>query len=267
MTAVHKSPSILRSHFRDSEYRRMYSTDIVKDNAYLSATRSGLESTEIATLQRSLPPQFDLRRLKKNESLKIVFQNKSGKSRVVAYKFSAGKMNYTGYRISDSQFYNLNSDNSRASLVYPVPATARLSSPFNPARLNPVSGKISPHNGIDYSMPMNTRVVSVTSGIITKAEYNNTMGYFVEVSGKAGVKTRYLHLNKILVKKGTPISRGTAIALSGNSGRSSGPHLHYELVINNTPVNSLAFRATGPAESRLEQHVYAHAREYQRYLD
>ena len=82
-------------------------------------------------------------------------------------------------------------------------------------------------NGIDYSMPMNTKIVSVIDGKITRAEYNSTMGYFVEVTGKAGVKTRYLHLNKILVTKGARVTRGDAIALSGNSGRSSGPHLHY----------------------------------------
>lgn len=115
---------------------------------------------------------------------------------------------------------------------------------------------------------MNTKIVSVINGKVTRAEYNSTMGYFVEVSGKDNVKTRYLHLSKILVKKGTPVSRGAAIALSGNSGRSSGPHLHYELVINNNPVNSLAFRAAGPADNnKLEQHAYAHARDYGRYLD
>ncbi|EPB5634593.1 peptidoglycan DD-metalloendopeptidase family protein, partial [Escherichia coli] len=141
------------------------------------------------------------------------------------------------------------------------------SSPFNPARLNPVSGKVSPHNGIDYSMPMNTKIVSVIDGKITRAEYNSTMGYFVEVTGKAGVKTRYLHLNKILVTKGARVTRGGAIALSGNSGRSSGPHLHYELVINNNPVNSLAFRAAAPADNKLEQHAFAHVRDYERYLD
>ncbi|HFJ2984513.1 TPA: peptidoglycan DD-metalloendopeptidase family protein, partial [Klebsiella pneumoniae] len=155
----------------------------------------------------------------------------------------------------------------KGSLDYPLPATARLSSPFNPARLNPVSGKVSPHNGIDYSMPMNTKIVSVIDGKITRAEYNSTMGYFVEVTGKAGVKTRYLHLNKILVTKGARVTRGDAIALSGNSGRSSGPHLHYELVINNNPVNSLAFRAAAPADNKLEQHAFAHARDYERYLD
>ncbi|VCY00698.1 Murein DD-endopeptidase MepM [Klebsiella pneumoniae] len=177
----------------------MYSTDVVKENAYLSATRSGLESNEIATLQRSLPSRFNLRHLKKNESLKLVLQKKAGKSRVVAYKFTSGSFNYTAYRISDKKFYNLSDTSGKGSLDYPLPATARLSSPFNPARLNPVSGKVSPHNGIDYSMPMNTKIVSVIDGKITRAEYNSTMGYFVEVTGKAGVKTRYLHLNKILV--------------------------------------------------------------------
>nr|QGW59007.1 Cell wall endopeptidase, family M23/M37 [Klebsiella pneumoniae] len=87
----------------------MYSTDVVKENAYLSATRSGLESNEIATLQRSLPSRFNLRHLKKNESLKLVLQKKAGKSRVVAYKFTSGSFNYTAYRISD-----------KSSITFPI---------------------------------------------------------------------------------------------------------------------------------------------------
>lgn len=96
----------------------MYSTDVVKENAYLSATRSGLESNEIATLQRSLPSRFNLRHLKKNESLKLVLQKKAGKSRVVAYKFTSGSFNYTAYRISDKKFYNLSDTSGKGSLDY-----------------------------------------------------------------------------------------------------------------------------------------------------
>jgi len=265
MTNTEK-PSRIGENNVNCEFQPMYS-DVVKDNFYLTATRSGLETNGIATFQRSLPSQFDLRHLKKNESLRILLERKLGKSRIMAYKFKSGKFNYTAYRISDKQFYHLADKGNKVDLIYPLPVTARLSSPFNPSRVNPVSGKISPHNGIDYSMPMNTKVVSVINGKITRAEYNNTMGYFVEVTGNAGIKTRYLHLNKILIKNGAQVSRGTAIALSGNSGRSSGPHLHYELVVNNTPVNSLAFRASAPTDNKLEQHAFAHARAYEQYLD
>ncbi|ADO49494.1 peptidoglycan DD-metalloendopeptidase family protein [[Enterobacter] lignolyticus] len=245
----------------------MYSTDVVKDNFYITASKSGLESSEIAALKRSIPERVNLKQLKKNESIRLVVGKKSGKSRIVAYKLSAGKSEYTAYRISDSAFYKLDDNIAKVNMAYPKPASARLSSTFNPARVNPVSGKVSPHNGIDYSMPMKTRVVSVIGGTVTKAEYNKTMGYFVEVSGKAGIKTRYLHLNKILVKKGQQVKSGASIALSGNSGRSSGPHLHYELLINDKPVNSLAFRPQKAGLSKLEQHAYAHMQEYEQYLD
>ena len=97
-------------------------------------------------------------------------------------------LNYTAYRISDKSSITFPILPGKGSLDYPLPATARLSSPFNPARLNPVSGKVSPHNGIDYSMPMNTKIVSVIDGKITRAEYNSTMGYFVEVTGKPVLK-------------------------------------------------------------------------------
>lgn len=245
----------------------MYSTDVIKDDFYITAARSSLGAGEIAALKRSIPDAINLKQLKKNETTRLVVGEKSGKSRVVAYKLSSGKEEYIAYRISDADFYKLGRDLQLTNLAYPKPPSARLSSSFNPARVNPVSGKISPHNGIDYSMPMNTKVVSVISGTVMKAEYHSSMGYYVEVAGKSGVKTRYLHLNKILVKKGQRVNSGSKIALSGNSGRSSGPHLHYELLVQDNPVDSLAFRPQKPKLGPLEKHVYAHIQQYERFLD
>ena len=198
--------------------------------------------------------------------MRLVVGKKSGKSRVVAYTLSAGKKKIVAYRVSDNNFYLLSDSAQLASLTYPKPSSARISSSFSPARVNPVSGKTSPHNGIDYSMPMNTKIISVISGTVTKAEYNKTMGYYVEVTGNAGVKTRYLHLNKILVIKDQRVRQGSSIALSGNSGRSSGPHLHYELLMNDKPINSLVFQPKSGSE-KLDKHVYAHIQQYEQYLD
>ncbi|HBX8157291.1 TPA: peptidase M23 [Klebsiella pneumoniae] len=198
--------------------------------------------------------------------MRLVVGKKSGKSRVVAYTLSAGKKKIVAYRVSDNNFYLLSDSAQLASLTYPKPSSARISSSFSPARVNPVSGKTSPHNGIDYSMPMNTKIISVISGTVTKAEYNKTMGYYVEVTGNAGVKTRYLHLNKILVIKDQRVRQGSSIALSGNSGRSSGPHLHYELLMNDKPIDSLAFQPKSGSE-KLDKHVYAHIQQYEQYLD
>ncbi|HHH0688020.1 TPA: peptidoglycan DD-metalloendopeptidase family protein [Yersinia enterocolitica] len=244
----------------------MYSADVVKNEFYTTATRSGLEASEVAVLKKSIPGAVDLRKLKKNETMRLVVGKKSGKSRVVAYTLSTGKKKFVGYRVSDNNFYLLSDSAQFASLTYPKPPSARISSSFSPARVNPVSGKTSPHNGIDYSMPMNTKIVSVTSGTVTKAEYNKTMGYYVEVTGNTGVKTRYLHLNKILVKKDQHVGQGSSIALSGNSGRSSGPHLHYELLMNDKPIDSLAYQPQLRL-GKLEQHVYAHIQQYEQYLD
>lgn len=112
------------------------------------------------------------------------------------------------------------------------------------------------------------KTVSVIGGKVTRAEHNSTVGHLIKMSGRDSVKTRYLHLSKIPVKKGTPVPRGTVIALSGNNGRLSDPRLHYELVTDNNLVNLLASGAAGFVDNnKLEQHVYTHVRDYGRHLD
>ncbi len=109
-------------------------------------------------------------------------------------------------------------------------------------RTNPLTGKREFHKGIDIAGPIGVPVVSTADGIVTRAE-NNAYGYgkLVEVTHGFGFSTRYAHLNSISVKIGQFVKRGQVIGARGSTGWSTGPHLHYEVRINNKPVNPMNF--------------------------
>jgi len=104
-------------------------------------------------------------------------------------------------------------------------------------RKDPFTGRQALHEGLDIGTWYNTPVLATADGVVTFAGNKGGYGVMVIVEHGYGYETRYAHLNKVKVKKGQKVSRGDAIALSGNSGRSSGPHLHYEVRINNIPQN------------------------------
>ncbi len=104
-------------------------------------------------------------------------------------------------------------------------------------RTDPISGKQEFHDGLDIGIWYNTPVMTTADGSVKFAGWKNGYGYLVIINHGFGFETRYAHLNKIRVNKGEAVKRGQTIALSGNSGKSTGPHLHYEVRINNIPQN------------------------------
>ncbi|MBN2185330.1 MAG: M23 family metallopeptidase [Candidatus Krumholzibacteriota bacterium] len=115
-----------------------------------------------------------------------------------------------------------------------------LSSRFG-RRMDPFSGRIAFHKGVDYFARSGTPVMSSANGMITMAKKNGSMGLTVEVNHGNGFMTKYAHLSKILVKRGQRIKRGEIIGLVGNSGRSTGPHLHYEVTFRKTHRDPLQY--------------------------
>lgn len=95
----------------------------------------------------------------------------------------------------------------------------------------------SNHYGIDWACPTGTTIFASSGGTVTRAGWSSSYGYCVYIQHPGGFETRYAHNSKLLVSKGQTVSQGQAIALSGNTGDSSGPHLHFEIRINGTPVN------------------------------
>lgn len=116
----------------------------------------------------------------------------------------------------------------------------RLSSGFG-ARSAPTKGASTNHKGIDWATPTGTPVMASNAGTVVTAGWVSGYGYAVYINHSDGRQTRYGHLSKVLVKSGQTVSQGQKIALSGNTGRSTGPHLHFEIRINGTAVNPLKY--------------------------
>jgi murein DD-endopeptidase len=129
-----------------------------------------------------------------------------------------------------------------ALLRYPMRGDYRITSHSSKARRHPITRRVAPHNGVDFAMPPGTPVLSTGNGVVTRVHKHPFAGKYVEIQHGSRYASRYLHLSRILVRPGQTVKRGTRIAFSGNTGRSTGPHLHYEFHVGGRPVNPLTAR-------------------------
>lgn len=98
-----------------------------------------------------------------------------------------------------------------------------------------------PHIGHDWAVEVGTKVQASQNGVVEKAYYSDSYGYNVLINHKNGLKTRYAHMSKLYVKKGELVKKGEVIGLSGNTGDSTGPHLHFEVLENGVRINPLNY--------------------------
>lgn len=105
----------------------------------------------------------------------------------------------------------------------------------------PTKGASTYHKGVDWAVPTGTSVYASCGGTVAKAGWGSGYGYVVYIDHEDGRQTRYGHLSKVLVKAGQSVKQGERIALSGNTGVSTGPHLHFEILINGSQVNPLKY--------------------------
>ncbi len=121
-----------------------------------------------------------------------------------------------------------------------LPARGWITSYYGP-RLSHYTGKIKMHEGLDVGADVGTPIVAPADGLITFAGAKAGFGLFVQIDHGYGVETIYAHASKLLAQKGEQVKRGELIAKVGNTGYSTGPHLHYEVRINGTPVDPLYY--------------------------
>lgn len=210
-----------------------------------SAQAAGLSRNEINAVIKSLQWQLDFRKLHKGDRFSVLMSRemldgKRQQSQLAGVRLETGGKSYYAIRAEDGKFYDRSGAGlARGFMRFPTVKQYRVSSNFNLRRLNPVTGRIAPHRGVDFAMPIGTPVLAVGDGEVVVAKNGGAAGNYVAVRHGRQYMTRYMHLKKLLVKPGQKVKRGDRLALSGNTGRSTGPHLHFEIWINNQAVNPL----------------------------
>jgi murein DD-endopeptidase MepM/ murein hydrolase activator NlpD len=137
---------------------------------------------------------------------------------------------------TELQEFLLKQSSLLASTPSVMPTRGWITSTFG-KRKDPFTGRRQKHKGMDISNRVGTQVVAPADGIVTKIRRMASLGKLVEVSHGYGIKTRYGHLSNTFVKVGQKVKRGQKFAAMGNTGRSTGPHLHYEVIVNGVHVN------------------------------
>lgn len=212
-----------------------------------SLHRLGLGSSENEQIVSLLKDKLNFARdLRAGDVFEVVLSKQhvgeqlTGNKELQAVKIYNRGKEVTAYLHSDGQYYDKNGNSlQRAFQRKPLNANYRLSSNFNPTRKHPVTGRIAPHNGTDWAAPTGTPIVSTGDGVVVMTRKHPYAGNYVVIQHGSRYKTRYLHLSKILVRKGQKVSRGERIGLSGATGRVTGPHIHYELIDRGRPVNAM----------------------------
>ncbi len=212
-----------------------------------SAQATGLSNAEISELSRVLGKKLDFRRdTRRGDRFQVLVESdiidgSSFDPRVLAVQYEGERLDLTLVRnASDNNFYTPDGESlDPAFNRYPFEGSYRLSSGFNPSRRHPVTGRVSPHRGTDFAMPIGTPIVAPADGRVEKVANHPTAGRYIVIRHDNGYQTRYLHLSRPLVSRGDRVAMGERIALSGNTGRSTGPHLHYEVLVNSSQVNAM----------------------------
>ncbi len=235
----------MQQEMQQGEWQNSVLKGEVRGSFAASAQRAGLSSAEASNVIKAMQWQMDFRKLRAGDDFSVLMSRemlggKSAQSQLLGVRLRTGGKDYYAFRAEDGKFYDRNASGlARGFMRFPTVKQYRVSSNFNPRRLNPVTGRIAPHKGVDFALPIGTPVLAVGDGEVVMAKNGGAAGNYVAIRHGRQYTTRYMHLSKALVKPGQKVKRGDRIALSGNTGRSTGPHLHYEVWINNQAVNPL----------------------------
>jgi|TARA_R110002167_G_scaffold242290_3_gene447845 murein DD-endopeptidase len=219
----------------------------INGSFYVSAKNAGLSAAEIQKVESLLKSKLNFsRELHAGDTFSVLVNDQfvegepTGITSIEGIRINTGRRDVTAFQNIDGNYYDIQGQSlTPAFQRIPLNRKVRLSSRFNPYRKHPITGRVRPHNGTDFATPIGTQVVAPGDGVVTLVTKHAFAGNYIVIDHDNKVRTRYLHLSRFLVKRGQRVTRGQVIGLSGNTGASTGPHLHYEFIVNGRPIDAM----------------------------
>jgi len=228
----------------------LYKENIIMQSLYKSAVSKKIPANTIVEFARIYGFQVDFQRdIRKRDSFQImyeVFVNDNNKI------IEAGNILYANLKLSGEEnslyyfdkegsagHYDKNGKSVKKALMKTPINGARLSSPFG-MRKHPIDGFNKMHRGTDFAAPMGTPIMASGDGVIKKAGWCGGGGNCVVIKHNSTYQTVYAHMSKFAssIRKGVRVKQGQTIGFVGSTGKSTGPHLHYEVIVNGKKINS-----------------------------
>ena len=220
----------------------------ISNNLYSSATLSGMEPSIIIEFARIFGFEVDFQRdIRKGDKFQVMYEryfddrNKQIKTGKILYAYlNVNNQKIKLYRFetkNDFDFYDEKGRSIRKALMKTPINGARLSSPFG-NRKHPILGFTKHHNGTDFAAPTGTPIMASGNGTVIKAGWCGNGGNCVRIRHNSSYTTGYGHMSKIATRTGRRVRQGQIIGYVGNTGMSTGPHLHYTVSYNGKFVNS-----------------------------
>ncbi len=145
----------------------------------------------------------------------------------------------------ESRLFDLKIQNSMVPTEEPVKG-GRIGSPFG-YRIDPITGHSALHTGLDFPSDTGTPILAAAGGVVVVQEFHSAYGNMIEIDHGNDLITRYAHASAVMVKKGDIVKRGQLVAKVGTTGRSTGPHLHFEVLASGVPQDPRLFLSAGEA--------------------
>ena len=231
------------------------SEGIIDSSLYAAGKKAGLPSTTLAELIRAFSWDVDFQRdIRKGDKFEALFNkaaNENGKivnsNEILFAALTLRGERKTIYRLDNAQggfeYFDEKGHSAQKALMRTPIDGARLSSGFG-RRRHPILGYTKMHRGVDFAAPKGTPIYAAGNGIVELAQRNGSYGKYIRIRHNSNYKTAYAHMSGYgrAIRKGVRVNQGQIIGYVGSTGRSTGNHLHYEIIRNGRKLNPMRLK-------------------------